>query len=372
MIEFNREELLDLWGVVEAVAPTRSPKEVLTCALLSVAADVVAVRASNLEQFVQAELRPERSDDHPPFLLPIGRLGAIMRANEADTVKITPGQKVHKIAVGRSRYEVGVVDPNLFPSAESPKMDAVAHVPSSHRLADAISATSWACDAASSRYAMGGVQLRAFDDALLLLDGTDGRRLARARVAFDSRTGKQLAAIIPQGACRQWMRLCRRAADGVAIVQWGEQSAMLEIPSAGVRCVTRIVEGRFPRVDDIVLGDSDQIAEHDRAALIAALRAAGVSCSNDARGAVMTWGSEIDGGLLRIEAGSADGGQGVAECEAAVSREHRAKLDVQFLLDWLQSVSGERVELRGKGPDDLVRLSCGADRAYYLMPMAEG
>ena len=371
MIQFNREQLLDLWSILETVAPTRSPKEVLTCALLTVAADVVAVRASNLEQFVQAELRPVRPDDHPPFLLPIGKLGAIMRANEADSISITPGPKAHKIAVGRSRYEVGVVAPALFPGAESPKMDAVAHLPSSHRLADAISATSWACDAASSRYAMGGVQLRAFDDALLF-DGTDGRRLARARVAFDSRSGKQLAAIIPQGACRQWMRLCRRAADGVAILQWGEQSAMLEIPAAGVRCVTRIVEGRFPRVDEIVLGDSDQIAEHDRAALIAALRAAGVSCSNDARGAVMTWGSEIDGSLLRIEAGSAEGGQGVAECEAVVSREHRAKLDGQYLLDWLQSVSGERVELRGKGPDDLVRLACGADRAYYLMPMAEG
>lgn len=359
VIPFERDRLKAVLGLLGRVVPTRGPKPVLANVHFR---DRVAV-ATDLE--VRVEL-PVVADGQVDVLLPHGRLAAIVRECDSDTVGLRPDEKSVTVTAGRGTWTLPTERVAEFPTWEV-TAKPFARLPADE-LERMLSAVSYATDDESSRFALGGVLLELTDGELVAV-ATDGRRLSIARADIDQATDDGTA-IVPLHAVQVLRAVLAAAESGSGVQLSVSPRELVAELDDGSRLVARLLEGRFPKWRDVVpaAGDQTPRAAADHGELLSAVRQAAIVTTEQSKGVVFQFMDDE----LELSGRSAESGESRVSCPLRQGGPiTRVSLDPRFVSDALLAVDpDEPVEILATKPGERVVFFSGSVTAV-VMPLAE-
>ena len=348
----------DLRRALAAVGPAvqaRSPKPVLQNVLLKDG----TITGTDLEMRVTAPL-----DWHgPALLLPHGRLSAIVGELRGDTLTLVPDGSSCTVASGGVTYRLPTEDALEFPAAGDISVTPLARLPGD-QFVTLMQSVKFATDNESSRYALGGVLIQ-WKGGMLSLVGTDGRRMCVAECEIDQATD-EASVVVPRRAIDTLCRLAK-AAD---VVQLGHAAGELVAEVDGVTVQVRLLDGKFPRWQDVeptrTVTPTLVVVE----TLLHACRQAAICTSEQSKGVTVTVTPEG----LHLTSRSAEHGEASVTCEV-VEPGHACSvsLDPHFVTEWLACGSfddAETIELEAENATSAVVLRA-QDCRTVIMPMAK-
>lgn len=363
---FDRESLLAAFGTAAGVAPSRSPKPILQSVLLDCRDGGATLSATDLEVGVVLAVAGARVDAPGRAMLPAGRFGAILRTSADDEVGVEVDGDTLVVTGGRSRFVLPSEDPDLFPAVPEFTGETWYTVRAGD-LKRALRRTAFATDPESTRYALGGILVEPNLEALDFV-ATDGRRLAVQRVTPGG-PGPEITSkpVIPLRAAK----LLDRALD--------DDDAPVDVSFAGrnaasfrtgeVLVSSRLVEGRFPRYQDVFPADPGVKVPLEVGAFRMAVEQASVVTSTESRGLDFRFA----GGVLAMTAQAADAGKSAVELPVdydgpplEVTFDGRYLLDALKALDPASGVTAELID--GKSP---AVFRSGDGFTYVLMPLTK-
>ena len=220
----------------------------------------------------------------------------------------------------------------------------------------------------STRYALNGI-LWEIKGKKLSLVATDGRRLARCRVALASSPAKQVAVkkiIVPAKTMAVLDKVGGSGKDIVAIKLVDNQ---ILISCANVVISSNLIEGNFPKYEDIIPTDYDKKLTLSTEAALSAVRRSALLTSDESRGVKLSISEKAL--IFSCRAPEA----GAARVEMAV--DYKAEpveigFNPQFLIDALRVIRTPEFELELGQADRPGLIKSGGNFLYVLMPINLG
>ena len=176
-IKIDRESFLKVFQLAAAVAPSRSPKEILQNVKFEVSKTESFLTATDTEVGVRLSVPNVVVEAAGKAVLPISRLNLILRESSDETLNMEVDDNKILITGVSSRFELQAQNPDEFPDVNQFDQKDYFEV-DAKVLKDLIHRTLYATDNESSRYALGGVLLEMEGETIVAV-GTDGRRLAK-------------------------------------------------------------------------------------------------------------------------------------------------------------------------------------------------
>ena len=337
-ITCDREPMAAAFQLAANVAPSRSPKEVLTNVKLTVSGQTAVLTATDMEVGIRITVQGEVDvEKEGTCLLPVARTNAILRESSDERLTLETNEAGVKISGNRSRFNLPSANPDEFPSVESFEESSY-HVIPTHLFSELVKRTVFATDAESSRYALGGVLLEMEGDEVIAV-GTDGRRLARMQGKAQAVEGHKTTGantIVPTRAI-QLMERAVSDKDETVDVAARTNDLMIRTP----RCTiySRLVEGRYPNWRQVFpqREDSHRV-DMVVGPVFASLRQAAIVTDQESRGIELTF----ENGNLRIEGNTAEIGSSQVDMPIAYDGEEvRLTLDHRFLADFCKVLDNE-------------------------------
>lgn len=365
---FNREKLFSAFQMAAMVAPTRSPKPILQNVKLIVEESVGQFLATDSEIGIRVGF--EQADVSSPgsCVLSVSRFGAILRESADEMLSVESDGTNIAIKGARSSFKLTAINPDEFPNTgefEEPKF----HLINSKLLKELTRRTIFATDSESSRYALGGVLLE-FQEDMVIAVGTDGRRLAKMEGTASSVEGQrstlESTTIVPSRA----MQLIERAIpDDDSEVKVAATANELKVQTSNITLVSRLVEGRFPKWQDVLVERPDaKRIQITAGPFYAAVRQAAVVASEESRGIDFHF---ADGSLI-MSGSTAEVGQSRVELPIPYDGERiEVSLDHRFVTDFLKVLSPDKsVTLTVKDDENPAEFTTDDGYTYVVMPMS--
>lgn len=366
-LNFNRAALADALSILTSVVPSRTPKPILRCIQITADKKDVHICATDLEVGINYQVSEVQVEQAGEVIVPADRLAAIVRESTDDVLLLQTEDGSCKIEGADSRFTVYGQEPGQYPTI--PGFDAKADVEITlSNLQDGIGQCLFATARESTRYALNGV-LWEIKGKKLSLVATDGRRLARCRVNLASAPAERAAKakiIVPAKTMALLDKLAGSEKDTVA-VKLVENQALFSC--ADVVISSNLVEGNFPKYEDIIPGDYDKKLMLPTAAALSAVRRAALLTSEESRGIKLSIAKNnlVFSGRA-LEAGDA---------QISMPVDYKAEpieigFNPQFLIDALRVIKTEEFELELGQADRPGLIKSGVNFLYVLMPINLG
>jgi len=367
-VSFNRSALAEALGLVTSIVPARTPKPILRCVRIAASGKEVRICATNLElglNYLVSEVEVERDGE---VVVEADRLAAIVRESYEDVLVLEATDTTCEIRGADSRFTVYGQDPKQYPNVRSLAEGEADLSISLEQLQLGIQQSLFATAKESSRYAINGVLWEVKGKKLLLV-ATDGRRLARCRVDLEKAPAKDIAErriIVPAKTMALLEKLGPREKESVAVKLVDNQ---VLIRCANVVVSSNLVEGNFPKYEDIIPSDYDKKLPLSTEAVLSAVRRAALLTSEESKGiklsvsaaALVFSGSSPEAGAAEISMPIEYGGEPID-----------IGFNPQFLVDALRVLQTPQFDLELGQPDRPGVLKGGAEFLYVLMPINLG
>ncbi len=331
----NREGLLTAFGMVSGVVPMRSPKPILQNVKLIADADNGSIlMGTDLEVGIRHRVLGVKVDRPGSVVLPTAHIGSILRTSNDPELAIEADDDRLVVRGAHSEFTLPIEDASLFP--EVPDFAATSfHVVAAADLKRLIRRTIFATDVESTRFALGGVLVELTGDSIAMV-GTDGRRLARMLAPADSEENPSIPAgspVIPVKALKLIERNLSDDDPPVHLTIQAGTSILMRSESAVI--YSRLVEGRFPRYQDVFPANVEVKIPLECRSLRMAVEQASIVTSEDSRGVDFQFGA----GMLRLSCQSADVGR--SQVELPIDYEGKTveiTFDPRYLIDALKTL----------------------------------
>jgi DNA polymerase-3 subunit beta len=363
-VNFNRTALAEALNLLASVVPSRTPKPILRCLRADARGKEVRLYATDLEvgiQYVTAEVQIEQEGQ---VVLPADRLIAIVRESAEDVLLLQAGEGSCEITGADSHFTIYSQEPKDYPMMPSFEGKADMNVPL-RNLQAGIEQCLFATARESSRYAINGV-LWELSGKRLLLVATDGRRLARSKVNMVSTPAEGIAAqqiIVPAKAMLLLEKVASGEKDKVAVKLVESQ---ILFSCADVVVSSSLVEGSFPKYEDIIPTDYSKKLTLSTEAVLSAVRRAALLTSEESRGIKLS----ISEGSLLFSGRAPETGD--AQVNMAIDYKGDAiqvGFNPQFLLDALRVIRTPEFDMELGDADRPGVIKSGSDFLYVLMPI---
>lgn len=331
----NREGLLAAFGMVSGVVPARSPKPILQNVKLVADPDEGSIlMATDLEVGIRHRVLGMKVDQPGSVILPTARFGSILRtSNDAELALEAEGDRLVVRGL-RSEFSLPGEDPSLYP--EVPDFAATGYYEvAAADLRKLIRRTIFATDVESTRYALGGVLVELTPESITMV-GTDGRRLARMSAPAEARNDAGTVVGSPVVPVKALKLIERNLDDGdppVHIAIQGTTAVLIRTERAVI--YSRLVEGRFPRYQDVFPANVDVKIKLEAGPLRLAVEQASIVTSEESRGVDFSFGN----GVLKLSSQAAD--VGTSHVEMPIAYEGKAveiTFDPRYLSDALKTL----------------------------------
>jgi len=331
----NRDELLSAFQTVSAVVPARSPKPILMSVKLVAQNSGVMLLATDLEVGIRCQVSGVEVGSTGQVVLPTARMLAILRESTDQVLHIETGENKTTIRGQRSRFQLTSEAPEEYP--EVPDFtDEKYHSISSTLLRTMIRRTVFATDVESTRYALNGLLIELEGNKISLV-GTDGRRLAVVRgtaTPVGGHSTRDFTPVVPTKA----MNLVDRTLQEEEEVHVALQANRAVVRSKRAVISSRLVEGRFPRYQEVFPSRSDITVPLNVRDLLQAVRQAMIVTSEESRGVDFAFSD----GKLTLAAHAADVGESLVELPIAFdSKDLTITFDPRYLVDMLRVLNEE-------------------------------
>jgi DNA polymerase-3 subunit beta len=356
-ISLSTRDLKAALAAVAPAVPARSPRPVLQNVLLSGA----VLSGSDGDVRIDAAI----AYDGPALLLPKDRLQAIVANATGDEVTLIPNGTTCIVRAGHGEWTLPTEDAAEYPAWMPTNARSVTRLPAD-QFCRAVRGTVFATDNESSRYALGAVLVEVKGDTVTLV-ATDGRRLSSFAAEHDLAVDDSQT-LVPARAMGIISRLAGNAGD--AAVQLEATPSEIVATIGGTVVTARLVDGRFPDWRKVIPERDAKATTVDRAALMAATRAAAIVTSENSKGVDYTFANTG----IWLHGQSAECGESSVTCDVVEAGDScSVKLDPTFVVEWLNGISGDaepEVEVEAVDEQSAVVLRCG-DHTGVIMPLAK-
>jgi DNA polymerase-3 subunit beta len=363
---FNRAALAEALSLLTSVAPTRTPKPILSCVQITAEDKEVRICATDMEvgiNYLISEVQVEKAGE---VIIPADRLAAIVRESVDEVLVMEATDGKCEITGSDSHFTIYGHEPGQYPVVPGFEGDAEIEIGLSN-LQAGISQCLFATAKESSRYAINGV-LWEIKDKKLVMIATDGRRLARCKVNLASAPKENVPEnlIVPGKAMGLLDKMGGSEKDVVAIKLLDNQILM---SCANVVISSNLVEGNFPKYEDIIPTDYDKKLTLPTEATLSAARRASLLANEESKGIQLS----LEKGKVVFSGRAPETGD--AQVEMAVDYDGepiKIGFNPQFLIDALRVISASDFELELGDPDRPGLLKSGTTFLYVLMPINLG
>ncbi|MGE4195960.1 MAG: DNA polymerase III subunit beta [Phycisphaerales bacterium] len=366
----DRKAMLDAFSLAASVAPSRSPKPILQCIKLEADPEAgSSLLASDLDVSLRVRVGGVKCDEPGAVILPTQRFGAILRSTEDADISLAASKDKLTVKTLRSKFTLSTEDPDLFPDVPSFESASYLSIAASD-LRRLIRRAAFATDPESMRYALGGclVVLEASGESMVFV-GTDGRRLAKATALcrWEGQPTEIGQIVIPVKAMKLIDRVLASADDDepihLAFVK--NQAVLVRTPTATIH--SRLVEGRYPRWQDVFPAEHKVRVETEAGPLLRAVEQASIVTSDESRGVDFAFAD----GVLKLASESADAGQSDVELPITYAGDPPTiTFDCRYLVDALKTLDADApvaLDLIDGKAAMVLRVEPGF--SYVLMPL---
>jgi DNA polymerase-3 subunit beta len=367
-VSFNRSALAEALGLVTSVVPSRTPKPVLRCVRIAASGTDVRVCATNLEVGLNYLVTEVEIDREGEVVVEADRLAAIVRESSEDVLVLEAADNTCEIRGADSHFTIYGQDPKQYPAVPSLSEGEADLSIGLEQLQAGIEQCLFATAKESSRYAINGV-LWEVQGKKLLFVATDGRRLARCRVDLEKGVSKQLGEqkiIVPAKTMALLDKIGSHDKESVAVKLVDNK---VLVRCAHVVISSNLVEGNFPKYEDIIPSDYDKKLTLPTEAVLSGVRRAALLTSEESKGIKFAVGQ----GTLVFSGSSPEAGA----AEVSMPIEYTGEpieigFNPQFLTDVLRVVRTPEFQMELGQPDRPGLIKSGAEFLYVLMPINLG
>ena len=364
---FNRAALAQALALLTSVVPTRTPKPILKCVKITAENDLLTLSATNLESGIQYSLQQAQIDQPGQIVIPADRINAIVRESLDETLTLTADQAECKITGLDSEFTIYSHDADQYPAV--PGFEGDPHLEITlENLQSGIERCLFATAKESTRYALNGV-LWEIQNKKLSMVATDGRRLAKVQVnlnkAADDSVQKNKI-IVPAKTMSLLDKIGSTDSDTVNI-QLIDNQIVLQCQNVTVS--SNLVEGNFPKYEDIIPTDYKKKLTLQTEAVLSAVKRASLLTSEESRGIKC----RLDENLLTFSARAPETGDATIEMKIEYPDEPiEIGFNPQFLVDVLRVINTQQFELHLGTADRPRLIKAQSDFLYVLMPINLG
>jgi len=366
-VDFSRDALSDALGLLTSVIPSRTPKPILRCVKIAAGEKEIKICATDLEVGINYLVSGAKIHEAGEAVIPADRLAAIVRESADETLSLQASEGTCEIKGSDSHFTIYGHDAGQFPVV--PGFDGKADIEISlGNLQSGIEQCLFAAAKESTRYALNGV-LWQFKGKKLTLVATDGRRLAKCRVNMASAPAEHIAGakiIVPAKTMNLLDKLGNSEKDTVSVKLVDNQ---IQISCANVVISSNLVEGNFPKYEDIIPTDSDKKLTLSTEATLSAVRRSALLTSEESRGVKLS----ISKGAIVFSSRAPEAGD--AQINMAVEYKGEPMeigFNPQFLIDVLRAIKTPEFEMELGQTDRPGLIKSGQNFLYVLMPINLG
>jgi DNA polymerase-3 subunit beta len=366
-LNFNRAALADALGILTSVVPSRTPKPILRCVQVAADEKNVHICATDLEVGINYLVSEVQVEEAGEVIVPADRLTAIVRESTDEVLLLQAEDGTCKIEGADSHFTIYGQEPGQYPVV--PSFDAQADIEITlGSLQAGIRQCLFATAKESTRYALNGV-LWEIKGKKLSLVATDGRRLARCRVSLASAPTEQVAkskVIVPAKTMTLLDKIGGNDKDIVMVKLVNNQ---ILFSCANVVISSNLVEGNFPKYEDIIPEDYDKKLVLSTEAALSAVRRSALLTSGESRGIKLSVGKNS----LVFSGRTPEAG----DAQVDMLIDYKAEpieigFNPQFLIEALRVIQTAEFELELGQPDRPGLIKSGANFLYVLMPINLG
>jgi len=363
---FNRAALADALGLLTSVVPSRTPKPILRCVQITAGEKEVRICATDLEVGISYTACEVQVEEPGEVIVPADRLTAIVRESVDEVLLVEAAEGTCEIRGADSHFTIYGQEPGQYPVVPGFEGEADIEI-GLGELQGGIEQTLFATARESSRYAINGV-LWEIKDKKLTLVATDGRRLARSRVKVGSAPGKDKAAgmIVPAKTMGLLDKVGSSEKDTVAVKLVDNK---ILINCTNVVISSNLVEGNFPKYEDIIPTDYDKKLTLSTEAVLSAVRRSALLTSEESRGIKLA----VSKDKLVFSCRAPEMGDAQIDMMIDYKGEPiEIGFNPQFLMDVLRVIRTPEFELELGQSDRPGLIKSGANFLYVLMPINLG
>jgi len=358
----NRAALAEALGVVSGVVATRTPKPVLECVRVSVTQDAIVLLGTDLEVGIRYSVGQVTVDQPGEILVPADKLAAVVRESTDEILEFESVDHGCRITGRDSKFEIYGQDPREFPPVAEMEGEPDLVV-KAETLNQMIHRTLFAAARENTRYAINGI-LWDKQGKKLRMVATDGRRLARSVGTADKSSSGDTDVIVPVKAMGLITRLLAEADEPVRVRLMPNQ---ILVSTARATVSSVLVEGRFPKYEDVIPQGNDKKVTFTPAGLLSAVRRAALLTTEESKGVRFSFTP----GKLVLSGRAPDQG----EATITLDLEYKdSPLEIGFnpnyLIDALRVVDTDSVVLELGEANRPGVLQAGPNFLYVIMPVS--
>lgn len=361
-IKFNRAALQDALTTIMAVIPGRTPKPVLQCMRITADKDAVHLSATDLEVAITYTVNQVEVGQTGTAVIPADKFSSIVRESADDTIEVETDENAAHLRGSDSVFTVYTQDPAQYPSI--PGFEGQADIEMNLRhLQESIQQTLFSAARESTRYALNGVLWEVHGKKLSLV-ATDGRRLAKSTLLLDKTSKEPQGRIIVPSKAMSLLEKIPANDKTTASVKFADNQ--LTVACETVIISSNLVEGNFPKYEDIIPKDYEKKLELSTSSFHSAVKRAALLAGEDSKGIRMA----LSSGKMIITSRAPETGD--AQIDMAIDYNGEAievGFNPQYLIDVLRVLKVDTFELHLGQSDRPGLIKSGTNFLYIVMPV---
>ena len=372
-----QETLQRALAQVSRAVATKTALPVLSNVLLSTDEGRLKIAATNLEIGITTWV-PASVEEEGKITVDARLLTDFVNTLPNDTVQLSSDNVRYSLAVqcGRDKAAINGIDADDFPVIPTIADDAFTAVVDPQLFRDMIAQVELAAASDDSRPVLAGVLTR-FEESSIMLAAADGFRMAVRTGVLSDVVLSRFDMIVPARAYRELARIIGDSTEPLTLTVTPNQSQLL-VRVGSTEFLSRLIEGTFPDVRQIIPREFGTRVEVGRETLVNAVRRARYFAldNNDVILVLVRPGDDdMNPGTLEITATAAERGNSQSFVDASVvGPELQIAFNARYLQDVLGVIRQGQVMLgmNGNNQAGVVRPTGSEDYTHVIMPMVIG
>lgn len=356
------------WGLsnISRVITGRGQLPVLSNVLIEATKGGLILSGTNLDLGMRVSLGG-KIEDEGSLTVPAKTLTEFINSLSFESVEMTTlGDKLKLVSGKQQATMTGIPAPEFPIIPKMGKSKEKSFVFSHQIISEIATSIAYAASGDESRPVLTGVRFSVFNNQLLVV-ATDGFRLAKKTIKIDNATMLGEGLILPARTIVELSRLVENSQDEVSMT-WIPENNQVIFGLGEIELVSRVLQGNFPDTEKIIPKDFKTELTIDREELLKDLRAAGIFARENSN--IVRF--KVQGSRLNISAVASSVGENESEIEIEKEGEDlELAFNFKFLLDFLNSVVGERITIRLNEPTSAAVLGIEGkeDLVALIMPV---
>jgi DNA polymerase-3 subunit beta len=364
-VKFNRAALSEALALVTTIVPSRTTKPILQGLKIDAQKESVAISATDFEISITCLIAQAQIEEKGEAVIPAERLAAIVRESIDEILEVQSAEGTCQVRGADSHFTIYGYQPDQYPAI--PDFNGKAQISVNLlKLQEAIEHCLFATAKENTRYALSGILWEAVGKKLTIV-GTDGRRLARYRLSLGTEVEKKIESekiVVPAKAMALLDKIGAGEKDEAAI-RFADNKIIISCGSVVVS--SALVEGNFPKYEEIIPTDHKNKLQLNTAATLSAVKRAALLTNEDSKGVKLSLSKKSLIFTCRAPE--------MGDAEIAMEVDYKGEameigFNPQFLVDVLRVIREDSFELHLGQPDRPGLIKSGPNYLYLVMPVS--